>query len=160
MTTQPTLRRTGWDWFPWGLAAAFAFVFAINGTMFYFAKTSFPGVAAVKPYEIGAAYNSVLDAAAKQAAKAWQVTERIDANQIGLSFTDRDGLPLGPFLVSGTLTRPVGTSPPLPLTFQSIDRGTYRSDQSIPGSGQWLFDFQAWEDGVMVFAATRRILAP
>ena len=158
--SHPEASQSAWRWFPWAITAAFGLVIAINGALFYFAKTSFPGVAAVKPYEVGIAYNRVLEDAARQAAKGWQVTEQILDGHILLRFSDQNGAALAPLSITGSVVRPVGALDRLPLSFVQDSDGGYRADRPIPAPGQWILSFTAQDGGAVTFTATRRLLAP
>lgn len=150
----------GWTWFPWAIIGSLATVIAANGALFYFARTTFPGVAATKPYEVGAAYNSVLAEAARQDALGWTLTITIDGGQVALRLLDHDGKRLDQFGVTGTIARPVGGDGPRALRFAAGADGVYRSAETIPAPGQWDLKIIARDGDAVAYSAARRLLAP
>ena len=150
----------GWRWFPWAIAASIAAVVAVNGALLYFAKSTFPGVAATKPYEVGAAYNSVLADAARQEALGWRLTTSLEAETVVVMLVDRDGAPLKDLTVTGTIARPVGSDAVYPFSFKVGADGVYRADQTLPARGQWELKLAARDNGQIAFTAARRIVAP
>ena len=161
MTTQTVSPQgKGWGWFPWAIGASLAAIFAINGTLLYFAKTTFPGVAATKPYEVGAAYNRVLANAARQDALGWTLTTRVEGGRLALQLVDHDGKRLDHLSVTGTIVRPVGGDGARALNFSPDVDGVYRSIEPVPAPGQWDLKIAAREGEAVVYKAARRLLAP
>ncbi len=161
MTSQAApAQGKGWAWFPWAVAGSLGVVFMVNGALFWFAKSTFPGVAATKPYEVGAAYNSVLADAARQEAQGWRLESRIEQGHIVLDLVDRDGAPLDKLSITGWITRPVGSTEAFPLSFTRDAVDGYRSEQTIPAPGQWDMKMAARQDGAITFTAARRLIAP
>lgn len=161
MTTQTmTPHGKGWGWFPWAIVGALLTVIAINGVMFWFATSTFPGVAATKPYEVGAAYNSVLANAARQEALGWKLTTSTEAGHVVLQLLDQAGKPLDRLTVTGSITRPVGGEAAYPLTFTIGVDGVFRSAQTIPAPGQWDLKLAARDGETVAYTAARRLLAP
>lgn len=150
----------GWGWFPWIVAGSMATVVAVNGALLYFAKSTFPGAAATKPYEVGAAYNNVLADAARQEALGWRLGTSIDAEHVVLMFVDRDGKQLKDLTITGTIARPVGSEAAYPLSFKAGADGVYRADQPLPARGQWELKLAARENGKIAYTAARRIITP
>jgi len=161
MTTQTaTQKNKSWAWFPWAIVGALLSVVAANGALLWFAQTTFPGVAAKKPYEVGAAYNSVLAAAARQDALGWKLTTTIETGHVLLQLLDRDGKPLDRLTITGSITRPVGGDAVYPLSFAVGVDGIHRSAETIPAPGQWDLRLAARDGETTPYSATRRLLAP
>jgi nitrogen fixation protein FixH len=140
MTTLALRRRR--SLIPLIFFAAFAVVFAVNGTMIYFAVRSTPALVTEKPFERGKAYNAELDAAAAQARLGWSATVALEQHaaprsELIILITDRGGAPVEGLAVAARLTRPVGHAAPLDVAFVEIAPGRYVAMVVVPVPGQW-----------------------
>ncbi len=95
------------------LLGSFAVVASVNGTMVYYALSTFSGEVDPHPYEHGLAYNRDIAAAEAQDARHWQVAAHIRGNgatKIGRS--RRFAMPpIMPWLASRS--RPISNSRPI-----------------------------------------------
>jgi nitrogen fixation protein FixH len=153
-------RFQNWAWFPWAVVGGMLSVILANGALFWFALSTFPGVVAKKPYEIGAAYNSVLAAAAVQDALGWKLTAKIEAGHVALILLNQEGAALTNLTIAGTIARPVGGEGPRDLTFAVGVDGIFRSNEAVSAPGQWDVKLTAQEGETVAYRATRRLLAP
>lgn len=165
MTTQNVIRQgapqgKGWGWFPWAIVGSLVAVFAVNGALLYFAKSTFPGIAATKPYEVGAAYNSVLANAARQEALGWKLTTTTVSGHVIVQLLDQAGRPLDQLTITGSITRPVGGEAVYPLSFAFGADGVYRSAEAVPAPGQWDLKLAARNGEAVAYTAARRLIAP
>ncbi len=63
-------RPDGW-WYPWIFVAGFLVVIAVNGTMLFFATSTFSGLSVERAFERGNAYNAEIAAERAQAARGF-----------------------------------------------------------------------------------------
>ncbi|MBM3556252.1 MAG: FixH family protein [Alphaproteobacteria bacterium] len=132
------------SWIPWAFVAAFAVVVAVNGTMVYFALSTFTGLAYDKPYDRGIAYNRII-AAEEQAARlgwtveiSWRPLEReARRGQVVVEIKDQAGGPVAGLVVEGALRRPVEALADVSLAFAPDGAGRYLAEIEAPRRGQW-----------------------
>jgi len=72
MMASATMPRRG-RWIPWIFVLGFFVMLGANGSLIYFARQSWVGLAYDRPYERGLAYNSLLAEAEREAALGWTV---------------------------------------------------------------------------------------
>lgn len=157
-------RKPGW-WYPWIFVGCFGLVVAVNGTMAYFATTTFTGLSTDNAYEKGRLYNRNLAMAKEQAALKWTVEtkvvpvagERVKAD-IRISYRDRDGKPLDNLAVQANVERPTaaGYDHDILLPFQGD--GVYGGVFELPLHGVWDLEIVALGDGVAYQHAQRFVL--
>lgn len=154
-----SLMPRGWDWFPWAIGASLAVTILVNGALAWFASATFPGEAASTPYEVGTAYNAVLAEAERQAALGWRLDASIEDGRVVARLVDRDGVAIAGRTLSGTRSRPLGSSVVTPMTFDSVEAGVFRSVEALPMAGQWEVKLLVRDDQGVAFSATRRLIA-
>jgi len=131
------MNTTVWRWFPHGLIAAMALVFAVNGYMVYDALQTFPGQAGQDGFDLSNEYQRVLATAQQQAALGWRIEAELTGTRNPvLHLSDRTGTPLADAAIEAHAERPVGPAETTVLTFQPLEAGRFQSDKSLY-SGQW-----------------------
>ncbi len=153
------IRRNGWQWFPIGLIASMAVVFAVNGAMVAWALTTFPGAADGGGFEESNRYDQVLERVAAQRALGWQLDASMLAAHPRLQLRGPDGAPLRSAMVSGHAQRPLGPAQTTALRFDEVAPGDYVADRDLPAAGQWDLMLDVSEGGHRL-AQTRRVLVP
>lgn len=161
-------RPRGW-WYPYIFVACFGVVLAVNGTLAYFATTTFTGLSTDNAYEKGRLYNQNLALAKAQDAMGWSVDSKIvpastlDAAKVDIAITyrDRDGKPVDGLTVTAAMVRPTiagyDHEEPLP----ALDRpGTYGGVFALPLAGVWDVDVAAVGDGGIAYQHAQRIVIP
>lgn len=129
-------------WIPWIFVAGFLVVFAVNGTMVWFAATSWTGLDADHAYDRGLAYNHNIAAAEREAALGWKATlqVRLEDQKTGdlvLDVLDRDGRPVSDARVDGHLFRPTQSALDVPLSLRPTGPGHYQAKVALPAIGLW-----------------------
>ena len=151
------MNTTVWRWFPHGLFASMAVVFAINAYMVYDAYTTFPGVAGTDGFDLSNDYQRVLAAAKQQAALGWRVKAEVTGQrQPVLRLTDRTGAPLTATSIDAHAERPLGPVDTTALTFRAIGDGGYQADTALT-AGQWDIMLTLHAGGHQ-YSATRRVI--
>jgi nitrogen fixation protein FixH len=150
-------RQSAWRWFPWLLAAAMLMVFAVNGSMVYFALHTFPGAANNDGFDESNSYARVLAGVAKQEALGWSATATASGDRAELRLTDREGRALAGVAVAATAARPLGPPRTTELAFREAAAGRYVATVPLPEQGQWDLMLRV-DAGERQFRATRRIL--
>ena len=141
-------RKPGW-WYPYIFLAFFVVVVSVNGTMAYFATSTFSGLSTTDAYEKGLAYNRNIAEAKAQAALGWTVdvgaVPSADGAKVRLEVTikDRDGHPLDGLEVRGTLSRPTVHGYDRPVVLASQGGGRYSETAPLPLKGEWDFEVVA-----------------
>ena len=133
----PRRPRRGWQWFPLGLIASMAVVFAVNGAMVTWALTTFPGAAPDDGYDISNRYDAVLERLAAQRALGWSVDVHLRGPRPELVLRDRDGAPLIGARATGAALRPLGPPHRHELHFTEVTAGHYLADIDLAEPGQW-----------------------
>jgi nitrogen fixation protein FixH len=157
-------RRNSGVWIPWLFAAGLAIVVGANVALAYFAAHSAPGMVTAKPYDSGAAYNSVLDRAAAQDRLGWRARARFEAaapgnGRITLELRDRDGHAIPGLAVAARLVRPVEPLPHLAVDFRNTTDGGYEAEIAVPRTGAWDLYVLARRGGDE-FEFSQRLLVP
>lgn len=137
------VRKPGW-WYPYIFVAGFGVVVAVNGTLAYFASSTFTGLWTQNAFDKGVAYNQNLALAAQQAAMGWTVEttvtpiagEQLRA-QIAISYADRDGRPVEGLEVAGEIKRPTISGHDFQTSLAAIGSGTYAATLDLPLAGVW-----------------------
>jgi nitrogen fixation protein FixH len=145
------------------LLAAFAVIASVNGTMIYYALSTFRGEVDPHPYEHGLAYNKDIAAAEAQDARHWQVAAHIDgtgaAKTVEALFRDNAGQALAGLIVSARLEFATDTKRDHKLLLTEATPGSYRGALGV-GSGQWDLVIEAKRAGTEVFLSRSRITIP
>jgi nitrogen fixation protein FixH len=128
-------------WIPALFVGLMLLVVAVNGTMMYFAQSTFSGLDNEKAYEQGIQYNTILKEAQASAALGWTakttVTSTAAGRHIAVTITDKDGRPLQGLDLVAHLARPVSTEFDQQLTLHSEGNGVYGADVTLPALGSW-----------------------
>lgn len=127
---------------PWMFVAGFAVVIAVNGTLIYFAQSSFSGLETEHAYERGLQYNQALEAAAAQEKLGWRseitLTDAADGKrELAASFADRLARPIDGLIVEAHLLRPSNAGMDLTVALAGKGNGRYAADVTLPALGQW-----------------------
>lgn len=151
----------GDKWIPWSFVAMFGVILIANGTMMFFAFTTWNGMATNDSYRRGLAYNQSLKEKEAQAQMGWKMasgfrsTGRL-AGEVRLRMTDRTGQPLSGATIVALVRRPVTKGSDFKLHFNHVGNGRYRSRASFPFPGQWELRYQVDHAGRR-FQAQQRI---
>ena len=157
------IRKSGW-WYPYIFLGAFVVVVAVNGTMAYFATSTFSGLATNDAYEKGNAYNHNLAMARAQLALGWTVettfTPRAGGAEVAVTCRDKDGKPLDGLAVHAMVMRPTVRGMDQTVTLVAGGQGVYGASVGLPQSGEWDADIVAVADDGKSFEVQRRFLLP
>jgi len=167
ITMNKAKRADGW-WYPWIFVAGFMVVFAVNGTMAYFAVSSWTGLETKDYFNQGTRFNDVLAQRAAQDALGWKIafhyehTPAADNPRAGtfrLRFTDKNAQPIGGLTIRAIAKRPIQEGYDQDLTFTYRGDGTYGANTTLPLPGLWELRYVA-ERGAEVFKMRSRIQVP
>lgn len=150
------MNTTLWRWFPHGLIASMAIVFAVNGYMVYDALQTFPGQAGQDGFDLSNEYGRVLATVQQQSALGWGIEAGMTATRYPvLRLTDRAGAPLANAAIDARAERPVGPAQATVLAFRQLEAGRFQADTAL-FSGQWDILLTVRSDGKL-YSATRRV---
>lgn len=129
-------------WIPYTFFAMFAVIIAVNGSLVYWAVSSWPGLASDNHYERGLAYNEVLEAERQEAALGWGVQADLEALDDGraaltLLLTGKDGQPLYPDSITARLLRPTVEGMDAEVELRRVAAGRYLGEAVLPQPGVW-----------------------
>jgi len=134
-------------WIPALFVGLMLLVVAVNGTMMFFAQSTFSGLDTEKSYEEGIEYNSVLKEAAASAALGWTAkttfTPVVGGRHVAVTVIDKAGSPVEGLHVIGHLVRPVSTAFDQLLTLRHEGNGVYGADIALPANGSWELRLEA-----------------
>lgn len=161
-----TGRRPGW-WYPYIFVGLFLVVLAVNGTMAYFATSTFTGLETKDAYLKGLAYNQNIAMAKAQEQMGWTVQTKIvpasDASgakmNVSIRYLDRDGKPVEGLDVHAMIERPTTTGYDHSITLAPLGQGAYGGVYALPFNGVWDMEIAALGDGV-AYQHKKRILLP
>ncbi len=159
MATHAAHRRSGWQYFPYFVAAGLGVVVAVNVTMAVLANRSAPGLAVQGSFATSNAYGSIQAEARRQVGLGWALDVTLRDGRVEAKLTGQGGAELPGALLKATATRPVGGYAPLDLGMLATAPGLFRGDIALPGQGQWDVLFVATSDG-RTFRHTRRVHVP
>jgi nitrogen fixation protein FixH len=147
-------------WIPALFFGLMLLVVVVNGTMIFFAQSTFSGLDTDQAYQQGVQYNAILKEAAASAALGWtartSVTPAGAARHIAVTLTDRRGRPVRGLAVTAHLVRPVSTAFDQRLVLRPEGDGIYGADVSLPALGRWELRLAA-ETGATDWQAVQRI---
>lgn len=149
---------------PWLFVLGFLVVILVNAVMVYVALGSFSGLVTDRPYDRGRAYNTTLEARAKQDALGWTARFAIDAQGDGtqrllLEVTDREGAPIAGATVDATLVRPVERGHDRGAALSERGAGRYAGTVALDLPGLWEARIVV-QRGTDRFAAIKRVMVP
>lgn len=166
MTVQKQ-RKPGW-WYPYIFVAGFGVIIAVNGTMAYFASSTFTGLKTERSYDDGLKFNKTLAAAEAQRALGWSVVTDVAPKadlpnggklaNVYLEYKDKAGQPLNDLTVKVTFLRPVQAGLEQTVTLAPVGEGKYRGEIELPLKGQWQIAVQA--DGPAHHELHQRVYLP
>lgn len=143
---------------PWVFVAAFAIVFAVNGTMIWLALSSFSGLYGNGAREREYHYNNVIAEQKARDALGWKVSTnwRADDGRLQVDVVQADGRGLAGARVSAQLVRPAEKLDPLPLEFAETADGRFATHVALPKRGNWDLDLLVVAQGHN-YAITQRL---
>ncbi len=146
------------------LIAFFGTIFLVNGTMVYYALSTFSGLIDPHPYEHGLAYNKEIAAAEAQDARHWQVAAHISSAAAGARtveavFRDRDNQPLTGLAVTAKLEFATNMKRDRSLALSEVASGIYRGE-IVVANGEWDLVIEAERDATQVFRSRNRVTIP
>jgi nitrogen fixation protein FixH len=134
-----------------GMLLFFGLIFTVNGTFFYFAIDSWPGLVTDKPYESGLVYNQILDDAEKQSQLGWEsridITKAADGYTVTATLHDKNDQPLSGLAVDVVLRRPVNDVENIQASLLNYAPGIYTATLNLPAQGRWYVDLYVSRDG-------------
>lgn len=149
---------------PWLFVLGFLVVIVVNALMVYVALGSFSGLVTERPYDRGRAYNTELEARAKQDALGW--TLRFATGPAGdgtqhlqLEATDRAGLALSGADVEVAFVRPVERGHDRGAVLAERGAGRYAGSVALDLPGLWDARIVV-QRGVDRFEALKRVTVP
>jgi len=148
--TQPQRKAL---WIPALFFGLMFLVVAVNGTMIFFAQSTFSGLDTDKAYLEGLAYNQTLKEAAASAALGWTAKTTVTPNHLAVTITAKNGQPVQGLQPAAHLVRPVSTALDQRLTLRAEGAGIYGADIVLPAHGNWELRLSAgdWQTVQRIF---------
>jgi nitrogen fixation protein FixH len=150
-TGRPITGRTVLVW----LIGFFAVIFAANAAFIYLAVSTFPGLEVASSYKAGQEFEAEVEAAHRQAERAWAVDGSAilgsEGADVTVSFADRDGLVLAGLDVRATLAHTVDTAHDRSAVLAETAPGTYAAHLPDVTAGQWTLVIEASRRGERQF---------
>lgn len=150
-------------WIPWLFVGAFMVVLVANGTLTYFALSSWSGLETTGSYKRGSAYNSVVAAEEMQRRLGWSLEARFTGDaargELSVDLRDDRGRPLAGGQLAARFVRPTHEGYDIDVTLQEVRPGGYRALVALPLAGQWDVRLVA-QRGEDRFFRTVRLFAP
>jgi nitrogen fixation protein FixH len=147
-------------WIPALFVGLMLLVVAVNGTMMFFAQSTFSGLDTTTAYQEGIEYNAILKEAAASAALGWTAkttfTPGIGGRHFAVTIADKAGKPVEGLHVVGHLVRPVSTAFDQRLTLRQEGNGIYGADAVLPANGSWELRLEA-TGGVADWQTVQRV---
>jgi nitrogen fixation protein FixH len=147
-------------WIPALFVGLMLLVVVVNGTMMYFAESTFSGLDTDQAYQEGIQYNTILKDAEASAALGWTakttVTPAGAGRHLAVSITDKSGKPVQGLELTAHLVRPVSTAFDQRLTLRAEGNGVYGTDVTLPVLGSWELRLAA-ETGATDWQVVQRI---
>lgn len=147
-------------WIPTLMVVLMLGVVAVNGTLVFFAQSTFSGLDTTKAYQEGIEYNAILKEAAASAALGWTarttVSPAVGGRHLAVTVTDKAGQPVQGLTLLAHLVRPVSTALDQQLTLRPEGAGIYGTDVVLPADGNWELRLSA-EDGATDWQVVQRI---
>lgn len=157
-------RQRGY-WIPYIFFGMFAVIIAVNGTLVYWATSTWPGLSSSNHYEKGLAYNEVLQDVREQEALGWQVQAELGELQGGVgpltvTLKDSDGKPLYAERVEAHLIRPTVEGLDSQTLMTEAGAGVFRAEASLPEPGVWDLVLVVEEGGRELVSKQRLFVKP
>jgi nitrogen fixation protein FixH len=155
--TPPTRKAL---WIPALFFGLMLLVVVVNGTMMYFAESTFSGLDTDQAYQQGVQYNAILKEAEASAALGWTakttVTPAGAGRHIAVTLIDKSARPVQDLELTAHLVRPVSTAFDQRLTLRAEGDGVYGTDVTLPVLGSWELRLSA-ETGATDWQVVQRI---
>lgn len=160
-TEKPGFRFTGWHMLA-TILLFFGVMFAANGTLIYFALTTFGGTVVESSYKAGRAFPAEIEAARAQESLRWTVALRAERRADGqvtvvLTPKDADGRSLTGLGVEAVLERPVDKRADVPVVFVEREAGVYAGIAEHVEPGNWDVALVLERAGEPVFKSRNRV---
>jgi nitrogen fixation protein FixH len=147
-------------WIPALFFGLMLLVVVVNGTMIFFAQSTFSGLDTDQAYQQGLQYNTILKEAEASAALGWTakttVTPAGAARHLAVALSDKRGNPVLGLELDAHLVRPVSKAFDQRLTLRGEGNGVYGADVTLPALGSWELRLSA-ETGTVDWQAVQRI---
>ncbi|MCP5038528.1 MAG: FixH family protein [Rhodobacteraceae bacterium] len=125
----------------------FAVIISVNLYMAFMAVGTFPGLEVKNSYVASQQFDRNRTA---QLALGWEVTARIESDELLLSIVDADGVSVVPSQIDATLGRATHLRDDQVLAFTRGQDGVYRADVGVLAGGNWNLRLKAHAaDGTM-----------
>ena len=146
------------------LLGFFAIVFTANGFLVHYALATLAGVDTPNAYKAGLAFETEIEAAARQQARSWQVAEHVERHgdgsvAIALRPIDAAGHAVTGLTVFGTLRHPADARRDRPVAFTEAAPGIYLASDTAP-AGSWTLAVDLTKGGQRQFRSENRIVLP
>lgn len=145
------------------LLGAFGVIAAVNGTMVYYALSTFSGEVDPHPYEHGLAYNKDIAAAVAQEARHWQVSAHVTANgamkTVEAAFRDEAAHPISGLHVTARLEFATDMIHDRNVTLSETAPGSYSGVLPL-AAGNWDLVLNAEREGKQLFVSRNRLMVP
>lgn len=158
-------RKPGW-WYPYIFVGAFLVVIGVNGSLAYFATTTFTGLETDGAYDKGLAYNQNLALARAQAELGWTVDTTVEPAaapapraEVTIAYRDRDGRPVDGLDVRARMVRPTASGHDHDVALPAKGAGIYGAVLDLPLTGVWDMDVAALGKDV-AYQHTKRFVIP
>ena len=147
-------------WIPWSFFLGFLVVIVANGTLIWFALSTFGGLYVEQPYSRGLTFNEALARAESSTELGWSMALDVEDGRVTVFLSNAEGQGLEALSLRGQLVQPLGEAVPVELTFAPLRHGRYRGEVGDLAPGRWELRLVA-ERGADRFAATSRfVIAP
>lgn len=148
MSASLTSRRQRGSWIPWIFVAGFGVIILVNAVLAVFAINSFSGIETEQAYKTGLAYNDVMAAREKQAARGWRhellyAPDEAGGGRFEITFAGRAGEALQDLAVVAQIGRPVHDGADQKITLTPAGGGKYSARLTLPFKGQWSAEISA-----------------
>jgi nitrogen fixation protein FixH len=157
----------GWRFTGWMalaiLVGFFGVMLVANGSLVYYALSTFSGEQEASPYEHGLAYDKDIAAAREQEARQWRVSVKaLRPNpgapaSIDVAMRDAQNAPLEGLKVNATLEFPADKKLDARASLKEAAPGEYRAD-AVLAAGQWDLVIEARRNGERLFRSVNRIV--
>jgi nitrogen fixation protein FixH len=122
---------------PWAIAGGLGVVVAVNIFVVRIAASDPPVVEADRPYEVGEAYQTELEAFRKSAALGYTADVSVGGGRVTLKLTDRAGQPVAGLHGALRLERPDRKDRDQTLNLTESAPGTYEATGDLSPAGVW-----------------------
>jgi nitrogen fixation protein FixH len=136
--------------------AGLAIVVAVNGTMMWFAISSFSGLYSDHARDRGVHYNNIVAEQRARDALGWRVVPVWKDGRIQVTLLQKTGAPLEGAHLVAELVRPTEKRAPVPVVWSDKGNGQFSGEVTLPERGNWDIDIVVDAQGHR-FAETRRM---